>query len=333
MTSLPTPAPRTASDPHRGSSQQPRLLIAHDGSDGAAAALERAASLFPGAHATIVHAARHISDWRVGPYVWVLDEAAYAKELVKAAHARLDAAVEIARARGLDAVGVLRTDGGRTWHELLDTAVEERADLIVVGKEADGRFAGHRLGSVAQALAAHGTIPTLVVRPGSEPPAVASAGDTMVAIAYDGTPGAVRAIEATAQLFPGARIVIASVWEPLPAWMLGPMALSPGFREDFEQELSNATIVCAEEGVRRARALGLDAEPVAAMAAHGTWRELVRIAADRHVSVLGVGARSRGLIASTVLGSVAHSVVAEAPMAVLVAPPLPASDATGGARG
>jgi nucleotide-binding universal stress UspA family protein len=321
MTSQRVTLPSSQPVDQRAVEGRPRLLIAHDGSASADEAIKRAAELFPGAHATIVHAARHIDDWRIGPYVWVLDKEAYGAALVKGAHDRLDTAVTIARARGLDAEGMLRTEGGRSWHELLDGALEEHADLIVLGKQADGRFGSRRLGSVAQTLAAHTTVPTLVVRPGGEPPIIPDPGDPMVAIAYDGTAGAVRAIEVTAQLFPGARVVIVSVWEPLPAWMLGPMALSPGFREDFEEELVNATLVAAEDGARRAKAAGLDAEPVAAMASHGVWRELVRIASDRHVGVLGVGARSRGLIASTVLGSVAHSIVAEAPMTVLLAPP------------
>lgn len=67
--------------------------------------------------------------------------------------------------RGLDATGVVRT--GSVAPEIVDTAEEIDADLIVVGKQGRGAIEKY-LGSTAEKVARMSDIPVTIVGPGAK---------------------------------------------------------------------------------------------------------------------------------------------------------------------
>ena len=53
--------------------------------------------------------------------------------------------------------------GARAWRTIIDVAVEDRADLIVMGSHGRTGFARAAMGSVAAAVVEHSTLPVVVV--------------------------------------------------------------------------------------------------------------------------------------------------------------------------
>lgn len=145
-----------------------RILLGTDGTDRAAQAGEIAASLATAGKAELIIT-----------YVW---------ERPEGAQARLDDAVQTARAAGVTKVGS-ELRGGRPPAEVLMEVAEERdVGLVIVSGGRGQRFG---LGVVAQRLTHHSPRDVLIV---SERPAPASDGPyRRVMIATDGSPTADRA--------------------------------------------------------------------------------------------------------------------------------------------
>jgi nucleotide-binding universal stress UspA family protein len=94
------------------------------------------------------------------PFMPVVDAAA---PIEKAAQASLDAAVADVKRR-VDARGILRR--GRAWEEILATAKEIDADLIVMGTHGRRGLPHAVLGSVAEKVVRLSDAPVLTVRSG-----------------------------------------------------------------------------------------------------------------------------------------------------------------------
>lgn len=147
-----------------------------------------------------------------------------------------------------------------------------------------------------------------------------------VVIGYDGTPAAVNALEEAAVLLAKRRALIVTVWKAglgfeliaLPASSIGlppaPLDVSAALEVDRRQfeAAQRAAAIAAEQ----ARRLGLDAEPLVVADDPETpvAETLLRVAHERDVAALVVGAHSHGPI----LGSIARAVVRGAECPVLV---------------
>jgi nucleotide-binding universal stress UspA family protein len=145
-----------------------RILICHDGSEGAEHALAEAARLFPAANATITHV------WRPPlPYggVGYGGQIILPAEVQRDIEAKLMAGVEevttqaAARAAsaGLSAEVDTRETTGPVWRELLAAADEIEAGVIIAGSRGFGEIRGFVLGSTSQALLHHSRRPVLIV--------------------------------------------------------------------------------------------------------------------------------------------------------------------------
>lgn len=301
------------------SDQHARLLIAHDGTGGADKAVEYAAQLFSTASATIVHVSKSLIDWGIAPRIKMPDNDLFDTWVLEAAEARLDAAVEVARTQGLDATGILRTSARNACQTILEVADQLDLDLMLVGKHAPGRLGGFRLGSVAQGLAAQSTLPVVVVPPSAIVDAAEDPGP--IIIGFDASEGAHAVLNVVARLLPGSSVVIASVWEPLPAWVLSPPPSGHGWSEAFDDEAQMVADSQARDGVELAHALGLVAEPQVLTGIDGVAQQLEALAETRRARLLCVGSQARGRFQATSLGSVAHAVVADASLPVLLAHP------------
>jgi nucleotide-binding universal stress UspA family protein len=76
----------------------------------------------------------------------------------------------------------------------------------------------------------------------------------------------------------------------------------------------------AEEGVQRAGTLDYDASSRVEQATEGVGRMIIEVADELDARLIVCGRRGRGAVASTLLGSVSHAVLAHAGRPVLVAP-------------
>jgi nucleotide-binding universal stress UspA family protein len=145
-----------------------------------------------------------------------------------------------------------------------------------------------------------------------------AADDASILVGYDGSDGAHRAIEQTAELFPGARVLILHVWG-FPVVMA---AFAPGDATGYGGTVEHARAAReAEAGCAIARELGLDASPVVAYRGEErTWHTVVAVADERDVDMIAVGARGLGGLRSLGLGSAADGILHHAHRPVLVVP-------------
>ncbi len=141
-----------------------RILVATDGSDGAARAVDYAAHLAKdsGAELLIVNA---IGGYGLPESVFrnFTEQQTWLDELLSSASAAtLTNARDRARSIG---VGTIQLDSrkGDVAQTLIDMAREKQADLIVIGKRGAGRVAGLLLGSVSQKLVSLAPLPVTVV--------------------------------------------------------------------------------------------------------------------------------------------------------------------------
>jgi nucleotide-binding universal stress UspA family protein len=146
-----------------------------------------------------------------------------------------------------------------------------------------------------------------------------------ILICYDGSDDSKQAVSRAGELFPGQKVIVLHVWEPLrdvasvpPVPGLHGM-LSAGLDEmdKIGDEVSKRT---AAEGAEQARTAGLEAEPLS-VSAHGrAWRNILEVARDRDVPAIVIGQRGIGGAERTLLGSVSTAVVHHANKPVVVVP-------------
>jgi nucleotide-binding universal stress UspA family protein len=151
--------------------EQP-ILIGFDGSDGSARAIRATAELFPKAHVRIVHV-WHMPNLYTAGYAGapalptdVLDDVRKAAE--DQANETLEHGKDLAGQVGLETEGVAYVTSATPWRQLLGSAQDAKAKLIVVGSRGRGGVKSLVLGSTSQALAHHSRLPLLIVPDRSE---------------------------------------------------------------------------------------------------------------------------------------------------------------------
>jgi nucleotide-binding universal stress UspA family protein len=147
--------------------------------------------------------------------------------------------------------------------------------------------------------------------------------DDVILICYDGSDGAVRAIDAAAELFGPRRAVVLDVGPPLTpaesAAVFSPVAPAAAFEELNADDARKR----AREGAARATRAGFEAEPRGGIAAP-TWQGIVDVANEIDAAVIVVGSRGLDGAQEVFEGSVSHDVAAHAGRPVLIVPPLSA---------
>jgi nucleotide-binding universal stress UspA family protein len=304
--------------------ERERLLLAYDGSPNAATAVRAAASLFPDARACVVtvpddpltraHAAfATLTDTSGVIVADTIDQ--LGDEARRQAGETAAQGVEQARALGLDADVASVAPTAPAWPALLDAAHRLDAAVIVSGTRGRGAFTRALLGSTSSSLLHNTDVPLLLVPDGG------GALDGPVVVAYDGSDGAKRAIEAVGRLFRG-RAVVVHAWEPV-----SQRALAGGRVDELSalvvrlhEALADAAATTTEEGVALARAAGLDAAGDTVEADDGAWRAVAGAARAHGAAVIATGARGLGAARSVLLGSVSSSLIQNAELPVLVVP-------------
>lgn len=306
-----------------------RVLIAYDGSPNAATAVRAAASLFRDARASVA-TVPHDPMTRAGTTFAMLPAASPAvvgqtieqlgEEARQEAAEFAEEGAAQARTLGLDAEPATVPPTTPAWTALLDAAHRLEAAVLVCGTRGRGAFARALLGSTSASLLHNTDVPLLLVPDGG------GALDGPVVVAYDGSDGAKRAIDAAGRLFSG-RAVVVHAWEPVFHRSLTERAVLAGRIDDLPQmviQLHEAVAERAaqttEEGVAAARAGGLDAVGDTVEAEDGAWRAVAGAARTHGAAAIVTGTRGLGAARSVLLGSVSSGLVHNAELPVLVVP-------------
>ena len=144
----------------------------------------------------------------------------------------------------------------------------------------------------------------------------------MILIAYDGSKNADRAIDATAELFPGSAVEVVHVWEPVSsaAARAAVYAIAyddTGSQLERETELANEVV---QRGVERATSAGLEATGTAVSTSEAIWAGIVAVVEQRRPTLVVIGSRGLTGLRSALAGSVSQQVTSHSPVPVLTVP-------------
>lgn len=147
-----------------------------------------------------------------------------------------------------------------------------------------------------------------------------------IAICYDGSEPAKRAIEAAAELYPhGQPAVVLNVWTaPLPPEVafagLAPVVPDAKSFESHKRVTAAEAERLATEGAELARAAGFDAEPITVEKRDDVAGTVAAVATELGATAIVAGSRGRGPVRGVLLGSVTLGLLHDAEQPVLVVP-------------
>ncbi|SHG83756.1 universal stress protein [Halobaculum gomorrense] len=286
------------------------IVVATDGSDPAAAAVEAAIGLAAGTGARL-HACTVVNPFPTGQKLTDLrDHREEAEERVKSIASRAEEA-------GVDAVATLRE--GVPADELLACVDEVGADVVVVGTHGRGGARRVLLGSVAEAIVRTADVPVLVVHGDGERREWGS--ESRLVVATDGSDAVVPAerigVDLAATL--GARLTaVSAIDEARTLANVGGGVLTNETIESVKRALSERAGDAVDRVLERAEDAGLDAD--AEMIAGEPSRAVCGYARDADADLVVVGTHGRTGVRRVVLGSVAERILRAADRPVLVVP-------------
>lgn len=202
---------------------------------------------------------------------------------------------------------------GRPASVIVDEARRVAADVVVMGSHGHGAVASAFLGSVSAEVVDHAPCPVLVARKTTL---------TKVVFATDGSDGARQAEDLVASwpflaALPVRVVSVASM--TLPFAVLDPTGTGMIPAETYQQLIDDARAEheqAAKESVKRLVARHVAATAVVREGYAPT--EIVRQAVDAGADLIVIGSRGRTGLTRLLLGSVARSVLFQAPCSVLV---------------
>jgi nucleotide-binding universal stress UspA family protein len=147
-----------------------------------------------------------------------------------------------------------------------------------------------------------------------------------VLIAYDGSEVSRAAVRRAAELFPGRRAVLATVWEPglaaVPVGLtdigVGALPADPATIEAVDRSQREHASTVAADGAEFARSVGLAAEPEAVPDEVDVADTLIGIARERGAAVVVVGSHGISGLRKRLLGSVSRKLIEHCDRPVLV---------------
>lgn len=270
-----------------------RALVGYDGSLSASTAIQAAARLLPAAVTQIVYLWEPPFDFpelrhRLRRDAATLDELMEALEREGSAEAERVAGLGVAIARdvGWTAQPLVQRGYGGLGYQVAQLAERHRSQVVVVGSRG---LSGLKalLGSVSDVIVHISPVPALVVPHPLTTSEWTAAADGPVLVAHDGSPGSFQARARAAELFPGRRILQASV-------------------DDGHEMDAVADVVRLPR-----RGLG----------AAGIAETLSEYAARQRAAVLVVGTQGRSAGHMPTLGGVARAVAHHAQRPVFIVPP------------
>src|SRR5918994_3706042 len=140
-----------------------------------------------------------------------------------------------------------------------------------------------------------------------------------VLVCYDGSPGAARAVEAAAVLFPGREALVLYVSSRVAVERVRTTSVA-AVRDELIEEVRVAATreaaAIAEEGAARARDVGLEARPLVIEAEDGVAEAIVRVAIEESAAAVVVGRPSRTRHAFS--GGVWRRIVDQCPLPIVI---------------
>ena len=147
----------------------------------------------------------------------------------------------------------------------------------------------------------------------------------MILLCYDGSPDANSAIDHAAELLHDEPVTILTVWEPFidvmarsgGAFGMGSMTLDVAEIDEANEQSAHTQ---AQEGVERAKALGLNAQPRARAQITTVADAILAEAEELDAKAIMLGTRGLTGVKSLLLGSVSHAVLQHTLRPVIVVP-------------
>jgi nucleotide-binding universal stress UspA family protein len=216
----------------------------------------------------------------------------------------------------------IRLERGDPAERIAAVAVDEGADLVVVGSRGRGPLTAAVLGSVSAELARTGPRPIVIVPPPVPMPwpAAPPPGSTpSVVCGIDGSRVAHEGARVAARLAArlGLRLVLAHAFRP-EASSRAHQGILENFPMLFDEERAAAQRILDESGA----ALGAETRAVLGE----TAQELRRLAVAEGAQLLVLGSRGLDAPESLLLGSTSAQVAATASVPVVVVPPTARAD-------
>ncbi|HEX5014558.1 MAG TPA: universal stress protein [Candidatus Limnocylindrales bacterium] len=290
-----------------------RILLAHDGSGGAAKAAELVGALaWP--EGSVVRVVSVIEPTMVGLTAWagVVDYSAEADAQISEYY-KGELADTVARlsspTRRVESA-VLR---GRPATAIVDDAKAFGADVIVVGSRGRGGIRSLVLGSVSSEVVDHAPCPVLVARQSTL---------SAVVLATDGSPPATLAQTLVSEwpIFEGVPVRVVSVADVPRPWDTG---IAPTMYrqvvEAYTKDLDEAKRQSQEIAARTVEALrAAGREAVADARVGDAAGEIIAAAVESNAEMIVIGTRGHTGLTRLLLGSVARNVVHGSGASVLV---------------
>lgn len=293
-----------------------RILVAVDGSAPSEAAVEVALRLAAPRHNSVRFASIFEPDALIGRCAADTISGFAIGEALQAAEAEcksaLDAAMEAARAGGVEATRAMRT--GLTVDAIIDEAQEWNASCIAIGTHGRQGIPRAFLGSCAEGVLRKSQVPVLVAHAAS-----AGGGDPFERIlcAVDDSPAARRAFDAAVALATerGAELHVLSVVQIADMY-------AAGFElEGFDPDGSMSAIYAEARATVKALAAGLIAQDARlkphVLGGSNVAERIVQCATAHRCGLIVLGTHGRGGMRRAILGSTAEGVLRSSTIPVL----------------
>lgn len=246
-------------------------------------------------------------------------------EARSAAEVDLRAFMASAREAGIEYEMEIRE--GSSWREILASAREMNADLVVMGTH--GRTGAERflLGSVAEKLVHRLSCPVMTVRHEEgrvwETPGLVR----RILCATDFSDNSDRAFQLALALSAslGARVTLLHAMEHLPDLGAARYRMVVPDVEPLLKEIERATAERLAKTVDTLRNGFVDVDVTARLGAGRAYKEIIRAADDEKADLIVIGAQGHGVVEHLLSGSNAQHVIRGANCAVLTVRPTDAS--------
>lgn len=222
---------------------------------------------------------------------------------------------------------------GEVSSTLCDLAGTGEYDLVVMATHGRSPFGRFWMGSVADEMIRHATLPLLLVRPGDEAPKLEEEPDlSRVIVPLDGTKLAEQILEpaaALAGLVPGAEIVLVRAVRPVLPIDVAPEGLESGTEaehllhemETMQKEVEGDAGKYLSEIARRLEVRGLRVRTHVVIEDRPD-EAIVHEAEDEHAGVIALETHGRSGFSRLLHGSVVDKVVRSAHVPILVHRPV-----------
>ena len=144
-----------------------------------------------------------------------------------------------------------------------------------------------------------------------------------ILLCFDGSDQSKHAVSVVGTLFPGARVDVLNVWEPVERIVARYAVLAPFMGEELGEADASAqseATATADTGVELAAAAGLVGTSHTAQLVSTVWEAVLEVADAVSADVIVTGTRSLHGVREIVSNTLSHSLIQHSPRPVLAIP-------------